>query len=82
MKFQSKNGKYFNSHKNKRVGGESKLVVKKGYKFLACSQAGLSKPGSHGPPQQREAGMPRDTSRYAHQPGFSDFPTALSWDYF
>ena len=58
MKFQSKNGKYFNSDKNKRVGGESKLVVKKGYKFLACSQAGLSKPGSHGPPQPGQVGMP------------------------
>ena len=51
-----KNEKYSNSDKNKRIGGESKLVVKKGYKVLACSHALLSKPGSHGPPEPGQVG--------------------------
>ena len=75
MLFKSKKEKYSNSDKNKRIGGESKLVVKKGYKVLACSHALLSKPGSHDPPEPGQVGWGAD---YAHQPGSSDFPTALS----
>jgi hypothetical protein len=60
MLFKSKIKKYSNSDK---TIGESKLVVKKGYKVLACSHALLSKPGSHGPPEPGQVGWGAD---YAH----------------
>ena len=51
MEFQSKNKKYYNPDKNKRIGKRiASSWSKNGYKVLACSHTGLSKPGSHGPP--------------------------------